>query len=521
MQLPDEVVSYQYQSLLFQPKPDGEWGPRQELQAQHLLSPNRLKALAPQLMQTRSQVAAEREMVSVPPELEPLDSAFIDYPERLLTESRRKGTQSELGRIQAIAAHIREQADRVVILGIGGSYAGARTLFEALKSAYHNELPAEERMGVPRIYFEGNNVDNTALTELVELLQVSCVDPKLREERWAAIVISKSGNTLETAAAFRAFRKEASEIYGPKSEWLKHLLIPVTGEQGRLRDFAKADGYGDDEIFTVPERVGGRFSVFTSVGLLPAAIMGLDVRALLLGASSMTRRFLEEPFERNPVLQYAGVSYLMTQELNKPIRVLSIWSKKLEALGLWYDQLLAESLGKQGLGPTPISCVMTRDLHSRGQQHQEGRRDKLITNLLVRNVKTAPIALGMSDRNEDQLNELNRVTFPDIMDAALKGTNEAYAEAARPTADLVLPQLDEHALGQLMQMLMLATVIEGRLMGVNPYGQPGVEAYKRKMQTLLRARKSAPSSTGDSHPRLPAAAPPAEPAVRPSAPSVH
>ena len=200
----------------------------------------------------------------------------------------------------------------------------------------------------------------------------------------------------------------------------------------------------------------------------------------------MTRRFLEEPFERNPVLQFAAVNYLMTEELNKPLRVLAVWSKKLEALGFWYDQLLSESLGKHGQGSTPITALETRDLHSRGQQHQEGARDKVINNLVLKSPKLPPIGISMLDRNEDDLNQYNRKTLPDVMDAALRGTNLAYHEAARPTADLIMPTLSEHTAGQLMQMLMLATVVEGRLMGINPYGQPGVEAYKRNMQTLLK-----------------------------------
>ena len=149
--------------------------------------------------------------------------------------------------------------------------------------------------------------------------------------------------------------------------------------------------------------------------------MGLDVRALLLGAAAMTKRFLEERFETNPVLQYAAVNYLMTTQHQKPIRVLSIWSKKLEALGLWYDQLLAESLGKQGLGPTPLTAVQTRDLHSRGQQHQEGTRDKVINNLVVKAWTHPPIMVGMADRNEDELNQYNRKGLPDMMNAALRG----------------------------------------------------------------------------------------------------
>jgi glucose-6-phosphate isomerase len=484
MQLPDEAISYQYQNLL-----SGiaeEWTPAAELRAKNCISPNRLKELMPRLLQIRSQVTAERDLQQVPLELQPLDSGFIDLPQKTLDEHRRKGDASVLGRVQALANRLRSDVDRVVILGIGGSYLGARALFEALRSAYHNELPTDARLGTPRIYFEGNNADNDALQDLLDLLQTTCVDPELREERWGVIVISKSGGTLETTAAYRIFRREAAEYYGTRSDRLRKLFVPVTGAAGKLRDLCRADGYDDEAILTIPENVGGRYSVMAPVGLLPAAVMGLDARALLLGAAAMTKRFLEDPFDRNPVLQFAIVNYLMTEELGKSIRVLSIWSKKLEALGLWYDQLLAESLGKQSRGPTPLTTVQTRDLHSRGQQHQEGQRDKTINNLVVQTPRSVPIQIGMADRNEDELNSLSRKTFPDILHAAHQGTDQAYAEVGRPTAEIVLPSLTEHTLGQLMQMLMLATVVEGRLMGTNPYGQPGVEAYKRNMQKLLR-----------------------------------
>jgi len=194
--------------------------------------------------------------------------------------------------------------------------------------------------------------------------------------------------------------------------------------------------------------------VFTPAGLLPAAVMNLDVRALLLGAAAMTRRFLDEPFERNPVLQYAAVNYLMVTECHKPIRVLSSWSKKLEAVGLWYDQLLSESLGKQGKGATPLTTVQTRDLHSRGQQHQDGARDKFINNLVLKAPVQPAITISMAEHNEDELNQFNRKGLPDILSAALRGTNLAYFDAARPTADLLVPVLSEHAIGQLLQMLI-------------------------------------------------------------------
>jgi glucose-6-phosphate isomerase len=240
--------------------------------------------------------------------------------------------------------------------------------------------------------------------------------------------------------------------------------------------------------------------VFTPVGLLPAAVMGLDVRALVQGAAAMSRQFMEEPFEKNPVLQYAAVNYLVSEELGKSTRVLAIWSNKLQALGQWYDQILAESLGKQSRGPTPLTVVQTRDLCARGQQHQDGTRDKLINNLVVRSPRGAPINIGMADRNEDELNALSRRTYAELMEATLRGANLAYAEVARPTADLVLPTLSEHTIGQLMQMLMLATVVEGRLMGINPYSQPGVEAYKRNMTRILKTKESAPAPNVRSEP---------------------
>lgn len=483
MQLPDEAITYQY---LYAVAPaTEEWTPAAEMRARHFLSAAKLRELGDRLMKVRSQIAAERELKQPPPELQPLDAGFIDLPQQLLDSYRRQGESSILGKILSRTQAMREQVDRVVVLGIGGSYLGARALFDALRSTHHNELPPKDRPSIPRMYFEGNNVDNDALHELFELLQLTCVDPEMREERWGVVVISKSGGTLETAAAYRAVRREMAEYYGNHSPMLSKLLIPITGASGRLRDMVKTEGVKDDDIFTIPDNVGGRYSVFTPVGLVPAALMGLDLRAMLLGAAAMTRRFLEEPFDRNPVLQYAAVNHLMSQA--KPIRVLSVWSKKLESLGLWYDQLLAESLGKQGVGPTPITTVQTRDLHSRGQQHQEGARDKFINNLIVKNAKQPPITVGMRDKNEDDLNQYNRKGLPDIMAAALQGTNQAYYEVGRPTADLVLPTLSEHTMGQLLQMLMLATVVEGRLMGINPYGQPGVEAYKRNMKALLKS----------------------------------
>ena len=490
MQLPDENIEYNFQRLLV-PLPDG-WSPLAELQAQHLLPPEKVDEVKQWVTSVRGQVVAERELQNPPAKMRPLQPGFIDLPQKLLDGYKRKQDASELGKILRLAQRLRDTVDRVVIVGIGGSYLAPKAIFDALCHAHHNELPAKLRMGKPRVYFEGNGLDNDSLQELFELLENTCVDPDIIEERWGVVAISKSGGTLETAATYRAVKGEVAKFYGPKSDMLKKVVVPVTGaKNSKLRDLCKADGFTDDDIVSIPDEVGGRFSVFTGVGLLPAAVMGLDVRAMLLGAATMTRRFIEEPFDRNPVLQFAAVNHLMT-ERGKTTRVLSAWSKKLEAVGWWYDQLLSESLGKNGRGPTPLTAVSSRDLHSRGQQHQDGPRDKLINNLFVRQIKHPAVMVGMAERNEDDLNQFSRKGLPDLLDAAFKGANDAYAESARPTADITLPMISEHTIGQLLQMLMLATVVEGRLCGTNPYGQPGVEAYKANMLRHLKATPNLP-----------------------------
>lgn len=448
------------------------------------LSPADLTQLAPRLEAARREVLADQQLWvsggAVPAEKQPLDAGFMELPERLLADYRAKRGESELGKILATARRLAERVDRVVVLGIGGSYMGARALMEACCHPYHNELSRGERGGWPRIYFEGNNVDNDATQGLMDLLGRG--PTKGVDNLWGLAPISKSGGTLETAAATRQFIELLRKSHTPQE--LAQFIAPVTGPSGRLHDLATA--IGCDPIFCIPDGVGGRFSVLCAVGLLPAALMGLDIIKLLEGAAAMNERFRAAPPGANPVLDYVAVCHLMEEEHGANIRVLSTWGKGLEAAGFWYDQLLSESLGKQGRGATPLTVVNTRDLHSRGQQHQEGRRDKLITNVIVEKVRRDPLPIGRSDFDQDQLNSLATKTLPQVMAAAIAGTNEAYHEDRRPTADLHLPQLNEASLGQYFQMLMLATVVEGRLIGINPYGQPGVEAYKKHMNAYLR-----------------------------------
>jgi glucose-6-phosphate isomerase len=489
MELPDEAISCNYQSLLI--PPGEEWGPLAELRSQHYLPLGRLKDLLPRLMQCRSQVTAEREIRMPSPEMQPLEPGFIDLPQLVLDQYRRKGDVSTLGKVLSLASHLRENADRIVLLGIAGATLGGKAIFQALRSTYHNELPVETRLGVPRLYFAGDSADNDSLQELLELLQVTCVDPEQREERWAVVCISKAGLSLEPAIALRIFRREANEYYGLRSPWHKDLFAAVTGPEGRLRALLESQGHSDAEILPIPENVGERFAVFSPAGMLPAALAGLDARALLLGAVTMTKRFLDEPFERNPVLQLAAINYLMSEELRKPLRVLSIWSKKLAGVGPWYEHLVSESLGKLGRGPTPLTLVQTGDLHSRGQQQLDGPRDRLVINLILKNPTNVPLGVQMADHNQDDLNACARKTLPDLMNASLRTANRTYHESARPTLDLMVPTLSEHTMGQLLQLLMLATVVEGRLMGINPYSQPGIEAQARQLRELLRSEQPA------------------------------
>ena len=442
-----------------------------------------LAELAPKLEAARAEVLADAELWAgggkVPAEKDPLDAGFHYMPDRLLAELRSQGDKSELARLKATADRLAGEVDSVVVLGIGGSYMGARALLEGCCHQLYNEVEPTMRRGRPRMYFEGNNVDNDALLDLVRLLES-------RGDRWGIVVISKSGGTLETAAAFRILLRDLRASLGNKGDQLARLVVPVTGTSGKLFDLAQALGCG--EMFPVPDGVGGRYSVLSAVGLMPAAILGLDVEKLLSGAVSMNEHFRTAAPGKNVVLDYVGVCHLMEEKCGCHTRVLSTWGKRLEALGLWYDQLLAESLGKHERGALPLTVVNTRDLHSRGQQHQEGKRDKLITNVIVDRPDREPVKIGRSELDQDKLNELADKSLPDIMAAAIAGTNKAYRDDHRPTADIHLPQLDEYTLGQAFQMFMLATATEGRLIGINPYGQPGVEAYKKNMNAILRGK---------------------------------
>lgn len=456
---------------------------------EHGLQAAQVTALLPRLHTIREQICGpESEMLAgnrpIPAEYDPLDAAFFPLPEKLLAEYQADRKGSELGRIFKLAHQLHAAVDRVVVLGIGGSYMGAKALMDSCCQPFFNELSRGDRGSKPRMYFEGNNVDNDASQGLLHLLGAHHGKVAADElQRWALVVISKSGGTLETAAALRQFMSALEKSCGGDVEAFKKLLIPVTGETGKLRNLANE--LKVPETFPVPDGVGGRFSVLSAVGLVPAAILGLDVVKLLEGAAAMNRHFREAPPEENIVLKYVAVNHLLETLRGCNVRILSVWSKALESAGLWYDQLLAESLGKDLLGAMPLTTVNTRDLHSRHQQHQQGRRDKVINNLIVDKYRFDPLPVGRRNSDPDSLNDIADKTLPDIMKAAIDGTNEALRSDGRPTTNLFMPRIDETYMGQFFQMMMLATVVEGRLLGMNPYGQPGVEAYKKNMSRLL------------------------------------
>jgi glucose-6-phosphate isomerase len=390
---------------------------------------------------------------------------FLDLPDQ---------PQEALERVQETADRLAAAGDKHVVLGIGGSYLGAKALINALCHPYHNELSRAARKGRPRMYFEGNNLDSDALSGLIDLLE----QPSSVDNTWTLNVISKSGGTIETAAAFRILRKLAENHYG--SNAAQHIVATTDASKGQLRKLADAEGY---TTFVIPDDVGGRYSVLTPVGLLPAAIAGVDIFEVVRGAKDMAALCRNPNFIDNPAYLYAGLQFL-SLKAGKGVSVMNIWDKALEFVGFWYDQLCAESVGKDGMGRVPLTGVCTRDLHSRGQELQDGPRNTVITNLLVRQ-SDRTLTLPADPGDSDSLNYLGEMSVHHMLQGAFDGTNFAYAQDQRPTMSFILQQRSAYTIGALFYLLEVATVAEGYLMGVNPLDQPGVEAYKKFMFGLL------------------------------------
>lgn len=417
------------------------------------------------------------------------DAGFIDLPERLLAAYHSARPASELFAILGTARRLREAVDRIVVLGTGGLTAGPRVLFESCCHPFHNELDRGERGGRPRLAFEGFTFDNDTTQGLLDLLESGARaaggDDLLG--RWALVVAGVGGGALETAAATRLFLRSLLASVGGDPGRLAHLVVPIThgstGPSGLGRALAVRDSFG------IPAGVGGRFSVFTAVGLLPAATVGIDVVRLLEGAAAMNRRFREAPAAENPVLRFAGVSHLARERLGATGRALAAWSPRLAAVALWYDHLLPESLDTPCGWASPPALAAARDLHAGGGRQPDGPCDALVTNLLVgeprRDRLTVP-PLGAFTAHEDGLGDLVGRAWPELLAAAVAGASEAAARGGRPTADLVLPRVDEHTVGQLLQLLMLAAVVEARLAGGDPSGHSGAESLQSLIMRRLR-----------------------------------
>lgn len=426
---------------------------------EHGLTQADLEALLPQLETVHQQISsrsgAGKDFLG-----------FLDLPFQ---------DEAELAAVQACADKLAAESDLHVVLGIGGSYLGARALFSALCHPYHNERSRSARGQRPRLYFEGNNMDSDALKGLLDLLPTNT--PADLSERWSLNVISKSGGTLETAVSFRLLRQLAEAHYGPAAN--QKIVATTDASKGTLKALADREGYSS---FEIPDNVGGRYSIFTPVGLLPAAVVGIDIQQLMQGARDMAT-LCQQPGLANPAYLYAALQYLSTQR-GKVISVMNIWDKALEYVGFWYDQLAAESLGKDGQGRVPLTGVCSRDLHARGQQLQEGARNTLITNLFV---AQSDHSLSIQDdpANSDGLNYLNGKNVHDLLHKAFEGTHFAYTRDQRPGIHLILQERSPYCLGALFYLLEVATLAEGYLNGINPLDQPGVESYKNFMFGLL------------------------------------
>lgn len=415
-----------------------------------------LHALEPRTLEIHRQLMAARQQGSLP---------FYDLP-----FDRRT-----LDEVVALAADLRRDFDDVVVLGIGGSALGTLALFRALRPFHHNLLSPGQRGDFPRLHVL-DNVDPAGVAQTLDLL-----DPV----RTVFLVISKSGTTVETMSQFAIARQWASEACG--KEVNRHFILITDPDKGVLRRLADEQGY---RSLAIPAGVGGRFSVFTPVGLLPLAAVGVDVQDLLAGAAAMKKRATLEDFRKNPAYINAALQYLAYRK-NMPISVMMPYSDGLRDMADWYRQLWAESLGKKlGLdgqvihvGPTPVKALGTTDQHSQVQLYMEGPFDKVVTFLAVDHYGadlTIPPVPGAPE-----LDYLQGKTLAQLIRSEQKATAMALSTNGRPNCTLTLPDLSPHSLGALVYMLEVQTVFAGGLFGVDPLDQPGVEEGKEYTYALM------------------------------------
>ena len=381
----------------------------------------------------------------------------------------KKYDKKEFARIKKAAAKIRSDSDLLFVIGIGGSYLGARAAVEALKGPFFNNLSPEKRGG-PEVWFCGNSLSPDYLAELIDLIG---------ERDFSINVISKSGTTTEPAVAFRILKKKLIERYGA-AEAAKRIYATTDKARGALKTEADAEGY---ETFVVPDDVGGRYSVLTAVGLLPIAAAGADIDALMAGAEAMREYALKTPYEENDVMRYAAARNALNRK-GRQIEILANYEPSLHYVGEWWKQLYGESEGKDGKGLFPAAVDLTTDLHSMGQYIQDGARDLFETVIHVEK-PARKIRIEAEESDLDGLNYLAGKQMAWVNDCAMKGTAAAHVDGGVANFRVELPERSEYALGQLFYFFEFACGISGYLLGVNPFDQPGVEFYKKNMFKLL------------------------------------
>jgi glucose-6-phosphate isomerase len=377
--------------------------------------------------------------------------------------------KEEFSRIQRSSEKIKNDSDVLLVIGIGGSYLGARAAIEMLNHSFYNALPKEKRQ-TPQVLFLGNNISSTYMTDLMDLLD---------GKDFSINVISKSGTTTEPAIAFRIFRKLLEEKYGVE-EARKRIYATTDKAKGALKTLATDEGF---ETFVVPDDVGGRYSVLTAVGLLPIAVSGVDIEAMMKGAADAREAFSKSELEENPAYQYAAVRNVLYNK-GKTIEMLINYEPGLQYFSEWWKQLFGESEGKDQKGIFPSSANFSTDLHSLGQYVQEGRRDLFETVIKVAKPRHE-LTIEEADSDLDGLNYLAGQTVDFVNNKAFEGTLLAHTDGDVPNLIVEIPEMDAYTFGYLVYFFEKACAISGYLLGVNPFDQPGVEAYKVNMFALL------------------------------------
>ena len=377
-------------------------------------------------------------------------------------------TENDITDIQTTAEKLAKLADLVIVIGIGGSYLGAKAVIEALSHSFDNFITNKKH---PTVIFAGQNLSEDYLHDLLETI---------KGQRIAAVVISKSGTTIEPAITFRLIKKYMDEVYGTVAA---ERIVAVTDKaRGAMNTIAKTNGY---KMFVIPDDVGGRFSALTPVGLLPIAIAGFDIKKLVQGAADMEKATaVNIPFEKNDACIYAAARNALLRK-GKKIEILANFNPKLHSFAEWWKQLYGESEGKNGKGIFTASVDFTTDLHSLGQYIQDGERMLFETVLSVENPKHI-VTVPEDDENIDGLNFVAGKRISDINKCAEQGTILAHIDGRVPNIHISIPTIDEYHIGQLIYFFEKACGISGYMLGVNPFDQPGVEAYKKNMFRLLK-----------------------------------